>query len=69
MSTSVSFTKDIIPPKPVQQYIPRVYGFRIHSSSLYFKNRFEEDQEKKDQQRSRRIKSNWPNNRVPTYSK
>jgi len=29
---------DMIPSKPVQTYVPRVYGFRIHPSSLYFRN-------------------------------
>jgi len=33
---------DMIPVRPSQQYVPRVYGFKIHQSSLYFRNH-EED--------------------------
>lgn len=33
---------DMVPMKPTQEYIPRVYGFKIHSSSLYYKNNEEE---------------------------
>ena len=29
---------DMIPSKPMQQYRPRVYGFKIHQSSLYHRN-------------------------------
>mmetsp|Transcript_24707 Transcript_24707/g.57580 ORF Transcript_24707/g.57580 Transcript_24707/m.57580 type:complete len:176 (-) Transcript_24707:83-610(-) len=29
---------DMVPTKPTQQYIPRVYGFKIHQSSLYYRN-------------------------------
>uniref|UniRef100_A0A7S2MKI4 Casein kinase II subunit beta n=1 Tax=Helicotheca tamesis TaxID=374047 RepID=A0A7S2MKI4_9STRA len=29
---------DMIPVKPTQHYVPRVYGFKIHQSSLYFRN-------------------------------
>ena len=29
---------DLIPSKPLQQYRPRVYGFKIHQSSLYYTN-------------------------------
>jgi len=32
----------MIPVRPSQQYVPRVYGFKIHQSSLYFRNH-EED--------------------------
>jgi len=32
---------DMIPAKPTQTYSPRVYGFKVHSSSLYYKNREE----------------------------
>jgi len=45
----------MIPPKPAQQYVPRVYGFRIHHSSLYFKNQLDEEQQK--EQRPKRIKN------------
>jgi len=29
---------DLIPNKPTQQYRPRVYGFKIHQTSLYHRN-------------------------------
>mmetsp|Transcript_13739 Transcript_13739/g.22734 ORF Transcript_13739/g.22734 Transcript_13739/m.22734 type:complete len:370 (+) Transcript_13739:136-1245(+) len=29
---------DMIPAKPGQNYTPRVYGFKIHTSSLYYRN-------------------------------
>lgn len=29
---------DMIPAKPTQEYTPRVYGFKINSSSLYYRN-------------------------------
>mgnify|MGYP000635404173 CR=1 FL=1 len=28
----------MIPVRPSQQYVPRVYGFKINSMSLYFRN-------------------------------
>ena len=31
--------QDMVPTKPTQTYHPRVYGFRVHESSLYYKNR------------------------------
>ena len=30
--------KEMIPVRPSQQYIPRVYGFKINQTSLYFRN-------------------------------
>jgi casein kinase II subunit beta len=30
--------QDMIPSKPTQTYIPRVYGFKVHVSSLFYKN-------------------------------
>lgn len=33
-----------IPVKPSQQYIPRVFGFKIHQSSPYFRNNNEDEQ-------------------------
>ena len=32
-------SQDMIPTRPAQYYVPRVYGFRIHSSSLFHKHR------------------------------
>mmetsp|Transcript_26263 Transcript_26263/g.62429 ORF Transcript_26263/g.62429 Transcript_26263/m.62429 type:complete len:514 (-) Transcript_26263:207-1748(-) len=29
---------DMIPAKPSQTYVPRVYGFKVHESSLFYKN-------------------------------
>jgi len=29
---------DMVPVKPTQEYTPRVYGFKINSSSLYYRN-------------------------------
>uniref|UniRef100_A0A7S2UQR9 Casein kinase II subunit beta n=1 Tax=Attheya septentrionalis TaxID=420275 RepID=A0A7S2UQR9_9STRA len=29
---------EIIPAKPAQNYVPRVYGFKVHQSSLYYRN-------------------------------
>lgn len=29
---------DMVPAKPTQSYVPRAYGFKIHSSSLYYRN-------------------------------
>jgi hypothetical protein len=30
--------QDMVPAKPAQHYVPRVYGFKIHQSSLYYRN-------------------------------
>jgi len=43
---------DIVPPKPAQEYVPRVFGFKVHSSSLYYKNH--EDEKKEAVARPRR---------------
>ena len=32
---------DMVPARPSQQYIPRVFGFKIHQSSLYYRNHIE----------------------------
>jgi casein kinase II subunit beta len=29
---------DMVPKKPAQAYVPRVYGFKVHQSSLYYRN-------------------------------
>jgi casein kinase II subunit beta len=34
----VMIQQDMIPAKPVQSYVPRVYGFKVHESSLFYKN-------------------------------
>mmetsp|Transcript_8339 Transcript_8339/g.20512 ORF Transcript_8339/g.20512 Transcript_8339/m.20512 type:complete len:391 (+) Transcript_8339:183-1355(+) len=37
---------DMIPQKPSQTYVPRVYGFKVNSSSLFYKNHEEGPQKK-----------------------
>ena len=37
-------TQEMIPVRPSQQYVPRVYGFKINQSSLYFRNNNEDDE-------------------------
>uniref|UniRef100_A0A7S1GN37 Casein kinase II subunit beta n=1 Tax=Cyclophora tenuis TaxID=216820 RepID=A0A7S1GN37_CYCTE len=32
---------DMVPARPTQQYVPRVFGFKIHQSSLYHRNHAE----------------------------
>lgn len=46
----------MIPIKPSQQYEPRVYGFKVHKSSLYYRNH-EEPQQHTDVARPRRHKN------------
>lgn len=38
--------KDMVPPKPSQTYVPRVFGFRVNEESLYYRGR---EDERKDQ--------------------
>lgn len=38
--------QEMIPSKPAQSYIPRVYGFRVNEESLFYQNR---EKENKDQ--------------------
>ncbi|KAL3815309.1 hypothetical protein ACHAXA_006811 [Cyclostephanos tholiformis] len=47
---------EMIPARPSQQYIPRVYGFRINQASLYFRNN-EDDQLNNNGQNDNRISS------------
>jgi len=37
---------DMIPAKPTQTYVPRVYGFKVNKSSLFYKNHDEGPQKK-----------------------
>lgn len=47
---------EIIPPRPSQSYAPRVYGFKIHSSSLYYRVKDDPELvERNRQRRSRRL--------------
>jgi casein kinase II subunit beta len=38
---------DMIPSKPTQQYIPRVYGFKVNKSSLYYKNNYDDNSDQR----------------------
>ena len=48
---------DLIPHKPTQNYQPRVYGFKIHNSSLYYRNHEEPAVGGAGNSSSRRIES------------
>lgn len=43
----------MIPSKPTQQYIPRVYGFKVNQSSLYYKNNDDSDHRQNSEGRDR----------------
>lgn len=45
---------DMIPPKPANNYVPRVFGFKVHQSSLYYRNH---DEVQVTETRPRRNKS------------
>ena len=45
---------DMVPTKPGQVYQPRVYGFRVNESSLYYKNREEDQNNRHSERQSRR---------------
>jgi len=53
---------DMVPAKPTQTYVPRVYGFKVHQTSLYYrnheegpqKNQIESGRARKSRQRGRR---------------
>ena len=47
-------TQEMIPVRPSQQYVPRVYGFKINQSSLYFRNNNEDDENRAAGSNSRR---------------
>ena len=48
-------SQDMIPVRPSQQYVPRVYGFKIHQSSLYFRNHEEDQLAAQNDNRNRRV--------------
>jgi len=48
---------ELIIPKPVESYTPRIFGFRINDSSLYFKLR-ETNKPKESKRKSSKSKSN-----------
>eukprot|EP00934_Nitzschia_sp_Nitz4_P007328 Nitzschia sp. Nitz4//scaffold8_size234185//108470//110063//NITZ4_001260-RA/size234185-snap-gene-0.43-mRNA-1//-1//CDS//3329559815//7318//frame0 len=43
---------DLIPSRPTQTYVPRVYGFRVHESSLFYLNHEGVVQSQQQQRRS-----------------
>jgi casein kinase II subunit beta len=56
--------QEMIPSKPAQTYVPRVYGFRVNEESLFYRNR---ENDNKDQvvadtlsRSSRRLKRTTP---------
>jgi len=53
---------DIIPAKPSQNYIPRVYGFKIHQSSVYYRNH--EDSQQSENIRMKRSKNRTSSTRL-----
>lgn len=50
---------DMIPPKPAQNYVPRVFGFKVHPTSLYYRNH---DEAQVAETRPRRNKSRQSGN-------
>jgi hypothetical protein len=42
-----------VPVKPTQEYTPRVYGFKINSSSLYYRNNEEGSMQRRMEARER----------------
>jgi casein kinase II subunit beta len=44
---------DMIPSKPTQTYVPRVYGFKVNENSLYFLNREDPRQQRQVDTQSR----------------
>jgi len=44
---------DMVPVKPTQEYTPRVYGFKINSSSLYYRNNEEGSMQRRMEARER----------------
>ena len=48
---------DMIPAKPNQQYHPRVYGFKINQSSLYYRNHEESPHQRNESGSSGRDRS------------
>ena len=54
---------DMIPAKPNQQYHPRVYGFKINKSSLYYRNHEESQPHRQIEGRERSERSRRRSNR------
>lgn len=51
--------QDLIPTKPTQVYVPRIYGFRVNELSPYYRNREDDgrlqaDSQSRSSRRSRR---------------
>lgn len=47
------FRQDMVPVKPTQEYTPRVYGFKINSASLYYRNNEEGPVQRRMESRDR----------------
>lgn len=43
----------MVPAKPTQTYVPRVYGFKVNEHSLYYLNREEDRQQRQVETSSR----------------
>ena len=59
ISPSSATSQDLIPIKPSQSYVPRIYGFRVNESSPYYLNReddgrIQSDTQSRSSRRSRR---------------
>ena len=53
LTSFFALLQDMVPTRPGQSYVPRVYGFRVNKSSLYYRNREEDQREKKMESTSR----------------
>jgi casein kinase II subunit beta len=49
---------EMIPIRPMQQYVPRVYGFRINENSLYFRNHNNNNSSEEQQQQQQQHQTN-----------
>jgi len=54
---------DMIPQRPSQKYVPRVYGFKVHKSSLYYKNNEEGHKKKTEVENTSRQRRTRDRNR------
>jgi len=54
---------DMIPQRPSQKYVPRVYGFKVHKSSLYYKNNEDGHQKKNEVENTSRQRRTRDRNR------
>jgi len=54
---------DMIPTRPSQTYVPRVYGFKVHKSSLFYKNHEESPKKSQIENSSRQSRRSKDRNR------